>query len=339
VIKNFRDSERCFIVAEAGINHQGKLRLAKELIKAAKTASADAIKFQLYRTENLVSKFAPKIPYHNKLISQYELLKEYELDFSEFEELFDYAKKQDIELFFSVFDEESLDFVVDLGVNLIKISSGEVTNIPFIEKISQKRLPIIISTGACTLDELTQAVNTIKKYTQDIILLHCVTNYPTKASSVNLKMIESLKRLFNLPVGFSDHTSGIEIAQAARVLGAQLIEKHFILDKRQNTPDKQVSITPKELKRLVINIRMIEEALGDGIKKMNEIELKLRHSTQKVIVATKDINKNSIIKDTDLTFKRAGKGILPKDINLLIGKIAKRKIKKDEPIQWIDIYE
>ena len=329
-----------FIIAEAGVNHNGSLELAKKLVDVAKEAGVDAVKFQTFKTEKIVSKFAPKAEYQIKNTgnneSQYEMIKKLELTEEEFIELYKYTKEKGLIFLSTPFDFESADFLEDL-VPVYKISSTDLTNLPFLEYIAKKGKPIILSTGMATLGEIEEAVNTIKKYNEDIILLHCITNYPADFEELNLRAIKTLEEAFKLPVGYSDHSLGIYAPIAAVTLGAVVIEKHFTIDKNLPGPDHKASLNPEELKEMVKAIRLTEKALGDGIKRPTFSEEKIKKVVRNILVANVDIPKGSIIKREMVTIKRPGIGIEPKYLDIVVGKMAKRDIKKDEVLKWGDL--
>jgi len=335
------NEDRCFIIAEAGVNHNGSIKFAKKLIDVAKEAKVDAIKFQTFKVGNVATKYAPKADYQVKNTgskeSQYEMIKKLELKEEDFKELYKYAKEKGIIFLSTPFDFESADFLDDLGVSAFKISSTDLTNLPFLKYIAKKGKPIILSTGMATLGEVEEAVNTIKKYNEDIILLHCVTNYPANFEELNLKAIKTLKEAFKLPVGYSDHSLGIYAPIAAVSLGAVVIEKHFTLDKNLPGPDHKASLEPKELKEMVKCIRLIEKALGDGIKRPTFEEEKIKKVVRKSIVAKINIPKGTIITEEMITFKRPGTGLSSKYYKEVIGKKARRDIKADEIIYWHDL--
>lgn len=329
--------EPCFIIAEAGVNHNGDFRLAKKLIDVAKEAGADAVKFQIFNAENIVTRNAKKAEYQivatGSQESQYEMLRKLELEKSDFRYLANYAKEKNITFLSSAFDKESVDLLDEIGVLAFKIASGEITNLPLLKYIAKRKLPIIFSTGMSTLKEVAQALKVIKNEgVKDIVLLHCVTSYPTKIKDVNLKAMQTMKYTFKLPVGFSDHTRGITIPIAAVVLGACVIEKHFTLDKNLPGPDHKTSLEPHELKEMVKAIRDVEEALGDGIKRPTKEEKAIKKVARRSIVAKVNISKGTIITENMLDIKRPGTGIEPNFLNLIIGKKAKVNIKKDEII-------
>lgn len=345
----------CFIIAEAGVNHNGNVNLAKKLIDKAKEAGADAVKFQTFKTEKIVTKDARQARYQAKNIgkkeSQYEILRKLELSYSDFTDLKKYCDKKKI-IFLSTAHscKEDVDLVAKL-CPAIKIASGDLINLPFLKYAAKKNLPIILSTGMATLKEVKEAVKTVLPFNKKLILLHCTTNYPTPLNDVNLRAMIAMKKAFNLPIGYSDHTKGIKVALAAVAFGAKVIEKHFTLDKKMLGPDHKASIEPKELKEMVLGIRKIEnklkhkikkdillkeldinEILGDGIKKPTLSEIEIAKIVRKSIVAAKNIRKGVEIKEDMLVIKRPGIGILPKHFNWIIGKKVKEKIEKDELI-------
>lgn len=333
------EGEPCFIIAEAGVNHNGDVRLAKKLVDAAKEAKADAVKFQAFKAEKIATRSAEKAEYQTKNTrrkeSQLMMLKRLELRDEDFRELHDYAKKKNIIFLSSAFDRESVDLLNGLGVPAFKIASGELTNYPLLKYTAEKRKPIVLSTGMSTLDEIGNALKVIKENgTDDIVLLHCVTSYPAKIEDTNLKVMETLRRKFMLPVGFSDHTLGITIPMAAVALGAVLIEKHFTLDRDLPGPDHKSSLEPNELKQMITAIRDVEKALGDGIRRLTENEKRIREIARRSIVARMKIRKGSILREDMLDFKRPGTGLEPGDLNKVVGKRAKKDIEADELISF-----
>jgi N-acetylneuraminate synthase/N,N'-diacetyllegionaminate synthase len=329
------EGEPCFIIAEAGVNHNGNINLAKKLIDAAKEAGADAVKFQTFKAENIVVKNAEKAEYQKETTgigeSQYEMLKKLELREVDFKELAEYAKDKGIVFLSSPFDKESVDLLYELDVPAFKVGSGEITDFPLLKHIAKKGKPIILSTGMATLGEIEEALNVIRSEgVEDVILLHCVSNYPARIEDVNLRAMETLKKAFKLPVGFSDHTLGITASIAAVASGACLIEKHFTLDRNSPGPDHKASLEPDELKEMVKAIRDMEKALGDGIKKPTKEEDKIKKIARRSIVAKIDIPKGTIIAEDMLDVKRQGTGIEPKYIDMIVGKKAKENIRKDE---------
>ena len=331
--KSIGEEESCFIIAEAGVNHNSSIDLAKKLVDAAKEAGADAVKFQTFKAENVVIKNAEKAKYQKtvKEESQYGMLKKLELTEEDFRELADYAKEKDILFLSSPFDKESVDLLYELDVPVFKVGSGEITNFPLLKHIAKKEKPIILSTGMSTLGEVEEALNVIRSEgVEDVILLHCVSNYPARIEDVNLRAMETLKQAFKIPVGFSDHTLGITASIAAAALGACVIEKHFTLDRDLPGPDHKASLEPNELKEMVQAIRDVEKALGDGVKRPTKEEEEIKRAARRSIVAKVDIPKGTIIAEDMLDVKRPGTGIEPKYIDMIVGKKAKENIRKDE---------
>lgn len=332
------EGEPCFIIAEAGVNHNGDIELAKELIDAARNARVDAVKFQTFKAEKVVTQNAEKAEYQKETTekgSQYEMIKKLELTEEGFNDLANYAKKKNIVFLSSPFDKESVDLLDGINVPVFKVASGEITNFPLLTHIAKKGKPIILSTGMTTLGEVEEALNVIRSEgVKDIILLHCVSDYPAKMKDVNLRAMETLKHAFKLPVGFSDHTLGITVPIAAVTLGACVMEKHFTLDKNLSGPDHKASLEPDELKEMVQAIRDVEQALGDGIKRSTKNEDEVKRVVRRSIVARVDIPDGTIITGDMIEVKRPGTGIEPKYTKLVVGKKAKMNIKKDDLITW-----
>jgi len=342
-------SNRVFIIAEAGINHNGKLELAYKLVDAAVYAKADAVKFQSFKAENVVTKFGKKAGYQKTATdveeTQLEMIKKFELSFEEFEKIKKYCDKRGIIFLSTPFDYQSVDFLENL-VPFYKVGSGEITNLPFLEYIAKKRKPIILSTGMSKLKEIEEAIDTIVNVDPSffspfsslpsLFLLHCVSSYPADFKDVNLRAMLTLREAFKFPVGYSDHTPGIEIALASVALGAKIIEKHFTIDKSLPGPDHKASVEPWELKKMVEGIRNIEKALGDGIKKPVVSEEEIKRVARRSLIATRDITPGEKIKNSDIVIKRPGTGILPKFKEKIIGMEVKKNIKKDEPFKWED---
>ena len=335
------EGEPCFIIAEAGVNHNGDIELAKELIDAARNARADAVKFQTFKAEKVVTQSAEKAEYQKETTekgSQYEMIKTLELTEEDFNNLADYAKKKNIVFLSSPFDKESVDLLDEINVPVFKVASGEITNFPLLTHIAKKEKPIILSTGMTTLGEVEEALNVIRSEgVEDIILLHCVSDYPAKMKDVNIRAMETLKHAFKLPVGFSDHTLGITVPIAAVALGACVVEKHFTLDKNLPGPDHKASLEPNELKEMVKAIRDVEKALGDGIKRPTENEDEVKRVVRRSIVARVDIPDGTIITGDMIEVKRPGTGIEPKYMKMVVGKRAKINIKKDDLITWNEL--
>jgi N-acetylneuraminate synthase len=333
--------KRTFIVAEAGVNHNGKIELAYKLIDAAKESGADAVKFQTFIPEKTVSRFANKADYQkvttDKKESQLDMVKKLALSFDAHKKLLAYCDDKKIKFLSSPFDLESIDFLYKLGLDIFKIPSGEIINIPYLKKIGSLNRKLIMSTGMANLGEVEYAIDVLANSgtkRENIIILHCTSNYPCPYEEVNLKAMLTLKEAFKLPVGYSDHTLGIEIPIAAVALGATVIEKHFTVDKNLPGPDHKASIEPHELKVMVSAIRNIEKALGNGIKKPNKSEIEIMKAARKSLVAARDIKSGEILKESDIDIKRPGTGIPLKFKELVIGMRVTKDIKKDELLKW-----
>ncbi len=328
-----------FIVAEVGVNHNGGLDTAKKMIDIAKSVGCDAVKFQSFKAEKVISSKAALAPYQQNAIegisSQLDMVRNLEFGREEHIALMDYCRQKDIIFLSSAFDEDSADMLEELGIEAFKIPSGEITNIPLLRHIAYKHLPIILSTGMSTLNEIVEAVNAITSCgNSEIILLHCVSAYPAPIEEVNLKAMNTLKERFSLPVGFSDHTEGIVASIAAVALGAQVIEKHFTLDKKMEGPDHKASLEPEELRHMVEVLRLVEKAIGDGEKKLCPSEKENVMLVRKSVVAVKDIVAGQRFTEQNITLKRPGYGIQPSDIDKVIGRTAKVDIKADEIVTW-----
>lgn len=347
---------KTFIIAEAGVNHNGSVVIAKTMIDAAKDAGADAVKFQTFRAEKLVTASAKKAGYQLDTTSpketQLEMLKRLQLNQDDFKELFRYCTKKDIEFISTPFDEESADMLETIGMKIFKIPSGEITNKPLIQHIAGKGKPIILSTGMSYLEEVEKAVewiNNVEKTThsgisvsgypfkRSPVLLHCVSTYPTEFGDVNLKAMKTMEDFFHLPVGFSDHTIGIEAAIAAVALGASVIEKHFTLDRTMEGPDHRASIEVAALKSMIKAIRNVENAIGDGVKIITAGETATRNLVRKSIVALKNIREGETIKPNMVGIKRPGTGIPPEYIERIVGMVALRPLAVDSVISWEDV--
>jgi N,N'-diacetyllegionaminate synthase len=331
------EGQPCFVIAEAGVNHNGDVSLAKRLISTAKEAGADAVKFQTFQAEQLVSERAPKAEYQKDTTdvreSQFQMIKKLELKEQDFKELSDYARKKGIMFLSSPFDTRSVDLLDRLGVPAFKIASGEITNFPLLRHVARKRKPIILSTGMSTLGEIEDAVGVLRKEgAEEIILLHCVSSYPAKTEDMNLRAMETLRRAFDLPVGLSDHTLGITIPIAAVALGASVIEKHFTLDKALPGPDHRASLEPEELRRMVRAVREVEKAAGDGSKIPTKEEEQTRKAARRSLVARVNIPKGTVITEAMLAVKRPGTGVGPRCVDEVIGAVARRRVKRDEPL-------
>lgn len=331
-------NRKVLIIAEAGVNHNGSLELAKQLALKAKEAGADIVKFQTFVPDKLVARSAKMAEYQKENIgkeeSQLDMLKKLTLELEEFKELKLYCDEIGIRFLSTPFDLGSIAFLDKLGVPFWKIPSGEVTNTPYLKAIAKTGRPVIMSTGMCNLDEITFAVETLKKNgTKELSLLHCNTQYPTPFEDVNLKAMDTLRKAFNCTVGYSDHTIGTEAPIAAVAMGAEIIEKHFTLDKTMEGPDHKASLNPEELTQMVLSIRNIEKALGSSNKVATVSESGNKAVARKSIVAATGIRKGEIFTEDNLTTKRPGTGISPIKWDEIIGKVAIRDFNPDELIE------
>lgn len=334
------NAQPIYIIAEAGVNHNGSVLLAKKMIACASACGADAVKFQTFSADSLVSVNAPKAGYQLETTSvsetQKEMLKRLELSREDHQKLYDYARTLGIDFISTPFDLDSIDFLVDLGVTTIKVPSGEITNLPYLRKIGQSGKKIILSTGMSNLVEVGSALDVLNGAgisQNDLVLLHCTTQYPTPAEDVNLRAMIALAKTFGVACGYSDHTKGIEVAIAAAAMGACVIEKHFTLDKTMEGPDQAASLDPEELGQMVEAVRRIEKALGSDVKQATPLELENRKSIRKSIVAQKKIVKDSLFTEQNLTTKRPGTGISPMEWDRVIGQKAHRDFFPDEVIE------
>ena len=325
------------IIAEAGVNHNGNIEIAKKLIVKAKECGADIVKFQTAKLDSLVSKTAKMAEYQKENIgkeeSQKEMLSKLLLSFETFEELADYCKEVGIQFLSTPFDIESIQFL-DSMQNIWKVPSGEITNYPYLVEIARTGKDIILSTGMSTLHEVEDALNVLRQNgASEIILLHCTTNYPTPMQDVNLRAMLTLKEKFGCKIGYSDHTQGIEVPIAAVALGATVIEKHFTLDKNMEGPDHKASIEPDEFAQMVKSIRNIEKALGNGEKTPSQSEIANIAVARKSIIALKEIKAGEVFSEENITTKRPGTGINPMRWNEILGQKAKRDFAEDELIE------
>lgn len=328
------------VIAEAGVNHNGSMSIAKQLIDKAVEAGVDIIKFQTFKSEKLVSKTAKQAEYQKRNIgkgdaAQLDMLKKLELSVEDHHELIQYCKKLNIRFWSTAFDIESVDFLHSLNMGLWKIPSGEITNYPYLKKIASFHEPIILSTGMCELTDIEAALNVLIEEgvnKDDITVLHCNTEYPTPFADVNLKAMLEIGGKFGVKIGYSDHTKGIEVPIAAVALGATVIEKHFTLDKGMEGPDHKASLEPDELKSMVSAIRNIELALGTGHKEISASERKNIEIARKSIVAACDIKKGELLTEENLTAKRPGTGISPMRWKEVLGKVATRDYSEEDMI-------
>lgn len=328
-----------FIIAEAGVNHNGSLQLAKQLIDVAKEAGADAIKFQTFKADKLVSKSAQKADYQKETTasneSQYEMIKKLELDEKAHHELIAYCKTKNILFLSTPFDHDSIDMLHKLGMEIFKIPSGEITNLPYLRHIGKLQKEVILSTGMATLAEINDALEVLTSsgtLKEKITILHATTEYPCPVDEVNLRAMETIRHTFDIKVGYSDHTKGIYIPIAAVAMGALVIEKHFTLDCTMEGPDHKASLEPSELISMVSAIRIIESALGDGIKQPTPSERKNMSVARKSIVAATSIAQGEVFTAENITIKRPGSGISPMRWDELIGSTASKTYQEDELI-------
>lgn len=331
--------DRVFIIAEAGVNHNGSLAVARRLAEAAKEAGADAVKFQSFRAESLVSRGAAKATYQlretDAAESQLDMLKRLELDAAAHAELMAHCRRIGIGFLSSPFDEESADLLERLGVERFKLGSGELTNLPLLAHVARKGKPMILSTGMATLGEVETALGSIRDHGGAVVtLLHCVTEYPAPAEQVNLRAMLTLGAAFGLPVGYSDHTEGAEMCIAAAALGARVIEKHLTLDRRMEGPDHRASLEADGFARMVRAVRRVRLALGNGIKRPAPCEEANIPIARKSIVAARAIMRGAVITRSDLAVKRPGHGVAPGDLERVIGRRAAVDLQPDEVVTW-----
>ncbi len=328
---------RTLIIAEAGVNHNGCFEMAKKLVDVAKECGADIVKFQTAKLDSLVSKSAHMADYQKKNTgveeSQKDMLKRLLLDFDEFVELSKYCKEVGIQFLSTPFDIESIHFLNEM-LDIWKVPSGEITNYPYLVEIGRTKKKVILSTGMADMNEIQEAINVLKQNgTEDMTILHCTTEYPAPIKDVNLNVMQTMRETFGYPVGYSDHTQGIEVDLAAVALGATVIEKHFTLDRNLPGPDHKASLEPDELKAMVNGIRKIEQALGSNEKRPTEVEIKNRLVARKSIIARTLIKKGDVLTEDNITTKRPGTGINPMRWNEVLGTKAIRDFKEDELIE------
>ena len=329
-----------YIIAEAGVNHNGRLDLAFKLCDAAKEAGVDCVKFQTWQTEKIVTRSAEKASYqsentHDADEGQFDMLKKLELSYDDFRLIQDHCRKIGIDFLSTPDEEYSLAFLMDeLCLPLLKVGSGEVTNIPYLRQIASYHKPVILSTGMATLAQVASAYDTLLEAgAPSVALLHCTTNYPCPKDEVNLRAMHAMREAFKCKMGYSDHTMGIEVPIAAVAMGAEIIEKHFTLDRNMDGPDNKASLEPQELKEMVAGIRNIELALGDGIKRPNASEVEISKVVLKSIVAKASIRKGEVLTSGNMTVKRSGSGIPAAHWDMLVGTKAYRDFDIDEPIK------
>tara|TARA_A100001015_G_C15001262_1_gene718591 strand:+ start:734 stop:1744 length:1011 start_codon:yes stop_codon:yes gene_type:complete len=330
---------KCFIIAEAGVNHNGDINIAKKLIDEASKCGADAIKFQTFKAKNVISKFSKKLNYQkdykNDKQSQLHMLKKLELNDDQFHDLAKHSKKRKIIFSSTPKDIKSIKTLEKIGPQFIKVGSSEINNFEFLTYLAKLKSKIILSTGMSTLGDIETAINTLYKNSQkDITLLHCTSEYPCSFENVNLNAMQTIASSFQLPVGYSDHTNGIEVSLAAVALGAKVIEKHFTLDKNMEGPDHKASLEPKEFKFLVEGIRNVELSLGSKIKKPTSEERKNVKLIRRGLIYSKTFEKGYILKNSDIKIKRPALGLEPKEKKIVVGMEIKQKVYKDSPVKW-----
>jgi len=334
----------CYIIAEAGVNHNGELYLAKELVKQAKLSGADCVKFQTFKAEQVITRTAPKARYQlditSKEESQFEMLKKLELQQEDYIELINYCKELNIDFLSTPYNHEDAEFLENIGVGAYKIASGQLVEYAFLEYVAQKGKPMIVSTGMAKMSEVAKAVEAIRSVgNENVILLHCTTNYPSATEDANVKAIESMKEAFKIETGYSDHVANNYACYAAVALGAKVIEKHFTLDRNMDGPDHSSSLNPEGFKQLVEGIKAVELSLGSGEKMPCDSELENINEMRRSIATTTDIKKGEIFSAKNIGFKRPATGIAPVNYNNIIGQEAKADINSDillEPgmIDW-----
>lgn len=336
--RTISEQEKTFIIAEAGVNHNGNMRLAKEMIDVASESGADAVKFQTFKADKLILKNIEKAPYQkvttNRCESQYDMLKRLEVTKEQTKDLIDYCQKKNIIFLSTPFEKTSLDELDELGVPAFKIAATDLTNIQFLRQVAEKRKPIILSAGMCYLEEVERALQTIYLINKDLVVLQCTANYPIQDTEANINVIKTFQNLFDVLIGYSDHSQGVGASPYAVAVGAKVIEKHFTLDKNMAGPDHNASVTPDELRQLVLDIRRVERYLGSGIKMPSFSEQMTRKSLQKCLVASRPIKAGQAFDNDNITAKRTnGIGISALYFDDVVGKIAVKAYKVDDIIR------
>jgi N-acetylneuraminate synthase/N,N'-diacetyllegionaminate synthase len=332
----------CFIIAEAGVNHNGDMALARKLIDVAVDAGADAVKFQTFKVDMLTSPNTPKATYQVGTTgsdeSQDDMLRKLELSYEDFRALEAYCQERGIAFISTPFDHDSVDFLGSLGVPAFKVPSGETTNLPLLAHIARMGKPVILSTGMSYLSEVERAIRTMNDAgNHEIAVLHCVSNYPTAPEDVNLRAMHTIASAFGVPVGFSDHTMGVEIPIAAVALGAKVIEKHFTLDRNMPGPDHRASLEPDELAQLVRDVRAVEKAIGDGIKRPKPCEMDTRAVARRSICLRNGLQPGETIAEQDLIALRPAGGIPPDQYDLVVGRRLRHAVSPHIALKWEDI--
>lgn len=337
---------RCYVIAEAGVNHNGSMDLALQLVDAAAEAGADAVKFQTFRAETLVGAGVGKAEYQQRATGsgdQRAMLKSLELSYDDHALLCERCRTRGIEFLSTPFDEDAVEFLVGLGMRRIKIASGELTNRPFIELVASKGLPVMLSTGMAELEEVAEAIEWIRRARpaaigdNSLVLLHCTSNYPTALVDVNLRAMSTMARTFGVAVGYSDHTAGIDVAPMAVALGAEVIEKHFTLDRTLPGPDHMASLEVPELRTMIESIRSAELVLGDGIKAPRPSEFAVRDLVRRSVAARRELPAGHVLDRADLTCMRPGMGIAPKALDTVVGRVLRRSVQAGALIMEADL--
>lgn len=335
----FLNKNSTFIIAEIGVNHNGSVDLAKTMIKSASMCGVDAVKFQTFVSEDLVTKNTKTAEYQENNTnenSQLEMLKKLELSFDDFHELKRYAEDCGVIFLSSPFDFKSVDLLEKLNVSLYKLGSGELTNFELIDYVLKTNKPLILSTGMASLEEIKETYNHIKNK-DNLVILHCITGYPTSFEEANLNFIKTLQNELDVPIGFSDHSPGIELPIAAVALGVCVVEKHFTLDKTLEGPDHKASLNPDEFKAMVSAIRNVEVAMGDGVRRFSKNEKEIKQVARKSIILNENVQKGTVLKREMLSIKRPGTGISPKYIDDVIGKTVIADLNINHVLKWEDI--
>jgi N-acetylneuraminate synthase len=336
----FEDNDPVVVIAEIGVNHNGSVDIALRLIDSAVEAGVDIVKFQVFEAEREISRFAELAPYQKETAphaaNQVELCKPLELSHEALHDIWHHCARRNVGFLCSAFDIGSIDFLVDeLGVKSLKIASGEITNIPLLEHVARRQIGVILSTGASTLQEVDTAVSLLKRVgTPELVLLHCVSQYPAPISELNLRAIATLKESFDLPVGFSDHSQGIEASIASAALGAVVIEKHFTLDRNMEGPDHRASAEPEEMREIVVSLRVVKPSLGDGEKRPMPCEQANIALIRRGLVANGPLRRGQRLERQMLEVKRPAIGIAPRDLEKIVGRTVRCDLEHDEPVTW-----
>jgi len=338
----FSTLDKCYLIAEIGVNHGGDLSLAKHMVDEAKESGADAVKFQTFTADKLVTNHTPKVEYQKQTtpaeVTHYNMIKSLELSRDDHFTLKEYCENLNIDFISTPYDVESAQFLNEIGIKLFKIASADIVDNLLNEYVASTKIPVMLSTGMATLGEIEQAVNLYKKVgSDDLVLLHCVSNYPCLHKSLNMKVLNTYKSAFNVEIGFSDHSIGSVASVLSVALGAKVIEKHFTTDKSLQGPDHRASITSNEFREFVNNIRIAEESLGTSIKVCQDEERQMAQVSRKSLVFSRSVKSGDIIKKDYIISKRPGTGISPIHFNKLIGKKMKNNLQKNDLIKWSDI--